>query len=272
MAEKFCRKYHPNGGFIDYDAVRLALEAVFDHIEKVSIDSQILTSKPDELKENYHTVEGHVIEEGKYYKTRNDQKAKIYSLNRNQIFTGFEDSKSGYICDNQGSYFKGQESSLDLMRPWIEQATDKQDNDGWVKHDGIKKPDCLDGKKFEFKCRGGNVEPGDFANLWKHEEQCYDIIAYRIIDEPKVKFTHGKDGILEKKLDEFLRKPPKWITELPENNTGCPLFEKKKESKKQTLLEYVIEKAPHIDRCITQEDGVKRWVFQVISEYLEKNK
>ena len=81
--------------------------------------------------EEYTTIEGHVIEVGKYYETRNGTKAKIHSLGREQIYTGLDNSECGYICNNQGSYFKGNENSLDLMRPWIEQPTDTQSNVWW---------------------------------------------------------------------------------------------------------------------------------------------
>ena len=124
------------------------------------------------------------------------------------------------------------------------------------------------------KCKDGSVWSTGLSVYTSWEQDLENpVIAYRIIPEAKE----------ESKLDEFLRKPQVWETELPDNHFAyrCGICKKgkhsidgecdcggsKKEPKKQTLLEF----ANHY--YILGKPGEEFYnTISIISRYLEQSK
>lgn len=185
-----------------------------------------------------------------------------------------------------------QDSHIPPERPLKEPV---QADDGWIPYGNGKTimGDC------GFKMRDGRIYPVTYVEnfstgfFWQHRHELCDILAYRIINEPKLapgKITevqeaqkvenhrltemtnrmalNPKPAVVSEddKLDEFLRKPQKWTIELLENSKDGLYLRKRKKPKKQTLLEYLGSSDPH------WRDRDDLPTLEFLSEYLERNK
>ena len=135
------------------------------------------------------------------------------------------------------SLFDGFPPELPLLD--AEQPTDTQDNDGWIKWNGGKFPN---GKYIEVKY---NDEYRGSFDTWTK----YDIIAYRIIDEPKA------EELNRHRVFHF------------DGNTSVKIEPEKKEPKKQTLLQFIEERQAKVGQKL---DSTYGWLIGEVSQYLEE--
>ncbi len=119
------------------------------------------------------------------------------------------------------------------------QPTDTQDNDGWIKHSGNKRPNTQ--MKLKAKCQDGSVwDERTYFIDWR-QDLINPVIAYRIIDEPK------------EEKEEPKKRCDCWDAEI-------------KEPKKQTLLEYAL--TLHDAKTLMELNGMA--LTAIYSEYWSK--
>ena len=171
----------------------------------------------------------------------------------NKIEAKYRDKEIIFGLAGEFSWKHFSESMDIIAYKIIDKAIASEKSDGWIKHGG---GNCsIDKKLFvEVKMKNGGTDKhqAKYGN-WLHQEdlnQAFDIIAYRIIDEPKHDETRA---LMKLGLEDRLKYVDKDIRK-----------EEKKEPKKQTLLEFIAEKKK------TKKTREQLYAFDLISEYLEK--
>jgi len=240
--------------------LKAALEAVFDQFPDATkmVESKVIKDFVDKMEKeiaisqkysNYYNVNWHdafrFIQANSEYQAL---KASISPVSKDKVHTI---------------------SAKDMPPQSHWQPTDTQDNDGWILTHG-KKPDLSDDTLVAALLRGEDKDSGvqpikDWYWLFAGEGFCDigDIIAYRIIEEPKeqkkevcgCKIPARCWGGLEG-LCGVCRKPLEKKDSKEEN----------KEPKKQTLLEYVTKKY----KFDHEVDAPFHRLLVVISDYLEE--
>lgn len=200
------------------------------------IEKQIIKDFVDMMEEQASVINSNAQE----YSAR-----MLYAIINSPEYQALKVSISPVSEDNKKHLEK--EVIREMIRP-----KDAQDNDGWIEWKGGKQP-VGDNVLVEIKIRGGRylypALSGSWNWIWINNSE--DIIAYRIIEEPK----EEKHEITFNSYEEYEQR----IQDI----------RKKQEPKKQTFKEFVGTR-----NCFYASDviGLVSEYLELIPEWLEQNK